>query len=193
MAFSLSRKHASSRRLSLIARWWGDLLYYWRTSRRLPWLFAAGSMLVLGSFAMLVHAMVGNDAKQRELTCLAKNVYYEARGEPLDGQFGVAEVTLNRVADPRYPETICEVVYQKRWDYLRKRHVSAFSWTEFDRVDEPQGHAWTTAMSVADAAFHGRRAQTLQGAVHFHAVHIQPSWSQGKEPVATIGRHTFYR
>ncbi|KPK33235.1 MAG: hypothetical protein AMJ66_05650 [Betaproteobacteria bacterium SG8_40] len=142
---------------------------------------------------MLMHAVAANDTKQRELTCLAKNVYYEARGEPLEGQFGVAEVTMNRVVDSRYPGTICEVVYQQRWDYLRKRNVGAFSWTEFDMVEEPQGRAWTTAMSVADAAFHGRRTQMLQGAVHYHAEHIQPSWSRGKEPVARIGRHTFYR
>ncbi len=177
----------------MIARWWGDLVFYWRTSNRLAWLFAGGSAVVVTLFAMLMHAMVENDTKQRELTCLAKNVYYEARGEPLEGQYGVAEVTMNRVVDPRYPETICEVVYQQRWDYLRKRHVSAFSWTEFDLVEEPRGRAWATAMSVADAAFHGHRTQMLQGAVHYHAAHIRPSWSRGKEPVARIGRHMFYR
>lgn len=193
MVFKRSRKNASSRGVPVIALWWGDLLYYWHTSKHLPWLLAGCSVLVVALFTMLMHAVVEGDNKQRELTCLAKNVYYEARGEPLEGQFGVAEVTMNRVLDPRYPETVCEVVYQQRWDYIRKRHVSAFSWTEFDTVEEPQGREWTIAKSVADAAFHGRRTQTLQGAVHFHATHIQPSWSQGKEPVARIGRHMFYR
>ena len=177
----------------MIERWWGDLVFFWHTSKRLPWLLGGGSVFVVGLFAILMHAVVESGTKQRELTCLAKNVYYEARGEPLEGQFGVAEVTMNRVVDSRYPETICEVVYQQRWDYLRKRHVSAFSWTEFDMVEQPRGRAWTTAMSVADAAFHGRRTQSLQGAVHYHAVHIRPSWSRGKEPVAKIGRHMFYR
>jgi N-acetylmuramoyl-L-alanine amidase len=169
------------------------MLFFWHTSHRLPWLLAGGSLVVVSLFTALMLDMVRNDTKQRELTCLAKNVYYEARGEPLEGQHGVAEVTMNRVVDSRYPATVCEVVYQQRWDYLRKRHVSAFSWTEFDSVEQPQGSAWTTAIAVADSAFHGRRSQTLEGAVHYHATHIRPSWARGKEPVARIGRHIFYR
>ena len=165
------------------------MLFFWHTSHRLPWLLAGGSLVVVSLFTALMLDMVRNDTKQRELTCLAKNVYYEARGEPLEGQHGVAEVTMNRVLDSRYPATVCEVVYQQRWDYLRKRHVSAFSWTEFDSVEQPQGSAWTTAIAVADSALHGRRSQTLEGAVHYHATHIRPSWARGKEPVARIGRH----
>jgi N-acetylmuramoyl-L-alanine amidase len=137
--------------------------------------------------------MVTGDIERRELTCLAMNVYYESRGEPLQGQFGVAEVTMNRVADPRYPDTVCEVVYQKRWDYLRKRDVGAFSWTEFDEVPRPQGTAWQGAIEVADTMFSGTREPVLDGAVHYHATHIRPSWSRGKEPVAKIGQHVFYR
>ena len=169
------------------------MLFVWRTSERAPWFAAASVAMVLALFTTVMHAMVTNDTKRRELTCLAMNVYYESRGEPVEGQFGVAEVTMNRAADPRYPNTICEVVHQKRWDYLRKRHVSAFSWTEFETVPEPEGAAWQRAVAVADAAFYGRRAQRLEGAVHYHALHIRPSWSRGKEPVARIGQHVFYR
>jgi spore germination cell wall hydrolase CwlJ-like protein len=121
------------------------------------------------------------------------NVYHEARGEPVEGQYGVAEVTMNRVADPRYPDSVCGVVYQQRWDYLRKRHVSAFSWTELDTVEVRDGEAWQTAMLVAETTLDGDHDRVLEGAVHYHAAYIRPSWARGKRPVARIGRHLFYR
>ena len=180
------------RRVPLLKRWWSDLLYRWRTSRRVPWILAGVSAMVLTLFASVMHAMVRGDVQRRELTYLAMNVYYESRGEPLEGQYGVAEVTMNRVADPRYPDTVCEVVYQKRWDYLRKRDVSAFSWTEFDMVPHPEGTAWESAKLVARATLRGERQPMLDGAVHYHSVYIRPSWSAGRKPVARIGRHVFY-
>lgn len=187
-----SRK-SSYRRTPLLKRWWGDLAYHWHTGARLPWILAGSVVVVLTAFSSVMHAMVARDAKQRDLTCLAMNVYHEARGEPVAGQYGVAEVTMNRVADPRYPDSVCGVVYQERWDYLRKRHVSAFSWTEFDTVEAPEGEAWQTAMVVAETTLDGDHDQVLEGAVHYHAAHIRPSWARGKQPVARIGRHLFYR
>lgn len=125
--------------------------------------------------------------------CLALNVYYESRGEPIEGQYAVAEVTMNRVASLRYPASVCEVVHQKRWDYLRKRYVSAFSWTEFDEVDAPQGEAWQVAREVAQTVYSGRKEFVLAGAMHYHASYIRPSWSRGKKPVARIGKHLFFK
>ncbi len=159
----------------------------------MPWILAGTVCSFFGLFAFVTHQILASDARQRDLTCLAINIYHEARGEPLEGQFGVAEVTINRVADPRYPASICEVVHQKRWDHLRKRYVSAFSWTEFDVLEKPKGDAWQQALTVARASLDGDRGQTLDGAVHYHATHIRPSWSRGKQPVARIGRHLFYR
>jgi spore germination cell wall hydrolase CwlJ-like protein len=150
-------------------------------------------VVVLALFGTFMHAMMKREINRRELTCLAMNVYYEARGEPIDGQHGVAGVTMNRVLDSRYPNSICNVVHQKRWDYLRKRYVGAFSWTEFDSVPEPEGEAWHRAVEVAEAAIERRGEPMLQGAVHYHAQHIRPSWSRGKKPIAKIGRHVFYR
>jgi len=183
----------SARRTPLLKRWWGDLVYRWQTGARLPLLLSGSVIALLMVFTLVMRAMVSNDLKQRDLTCLAMNVYHEARGEPLEGQFGVAEVTMNRVSDPRYPDSVCEVVYQKRWDYLRKRQVSAFSWTEFDTVDVPEGEAWQRAVSVAEATLSGDHADSLDGAIHYHAAYIRPSWTRGKQPVAKIGRHVFYR
>lgn len=169
------------------------MLFWWKTSDRAPWYVAGGAAMALTLFTTVMHAMVANDTNRRELTCLAMNVYYEARGEPVEGQHGVAAVTMNRVLDSRYPNTICKVVHQKRWDYLRKRNVSAFSWTEFDSVPEPEGEAWHRAVEVAEAAIHRRGEPMLDGAVHYHARRIRPSWARGKKPVARIGRHVFYR
>jgi spore germination cell wall hydrolase CwlJ-like protein len=162
-----------------------------------------------GFFSLVVGALVlaftgvsqSKEAKQaaarefhaRSLDCLARNVYYEARGEPSAGQYAVAEVTMNRKASPQYPKTICEVVHQKNWDPLRKRYVGAFSWTEFDALDAPAGDAWLRAVKVAEDVYYQRRQATMPGALHFHATHIQPDWSRERKRVARIGRHVFYR
>lgn len=132
-------------------------------------------------------------AEKQTLTCLARNVYFEARGEPLAGQYAVAEVTMNRKASPRYPDTVCEVVHQKRWDAIRGRYVGAFSWTEFDALDEPSGEEWEQAWKIAEAVYYGRAAPKLEGALFFHATYIRPSWAKEKQTVARIGRHVFYR
>jgi spore germination cell wall hydrolase CwlJ-like protein len=129
----------------------------------------------------------------RSLECLARNVYYEARGESLAGQYAVAEVTMNRKAAPRYPKTVCAVVYEKNWDSLRGRWVGAFSWTELDRLDEPRGPEWQRAVAVAEAVYYQKRAPAMPGVTHFHATNVQPDWSKDRQRVARIGRHVFYR
>jgi len=132
-------------------------------------------------------------ARSRELACLARNVYYEARGEPLAGQYAVAEVTMNRKASPLYPQSVCAVVYQKNWDALRGRYVGAFSWTEFSTLPEPSGTDWKRAQQVAQEVYDGRHEADLQGAMFFHATYIKPSWAKEKKLVARIGGLAFYR
>jgi spore germination cell wall hydrolase CwlJ-like protein len=133
------------------------------------------------------------EAHKQNLTCLARNVYFEARGEPLAGQYAVAEVTMNRKASRLYPRTVCEVVYQKNWDPLRKRYVGAFSWTELNALPEPAGEEWERAWRVAEAVYYGREAPRLNGALHYHATYIKPNWANEKRRVALIGKHIFYR
>ena len=187
------RRRRSDRRIPLVTKWWGHVRFLWDTGSRLPLVLGAVASVAMVLFATLMHAMMAGDNGRRELACLALNVYYESRGEPLEGQYAVAEVTMNRVADPRYPDTVCEAVYQKKWDYLRKRYVGAFSWTELDHNARPRGEAWERALSVAELTYAGSRTSVLDGAVHYHASHIRPSWSRGKKPVARIGRHLFYK
>lgn len=131
--------------------------------------------------------------ERRNLICLAWNVYFEARGEPIAGQYAVAEVTMNRKASGRYGDSICGVVYQQNWDPIRKRYVGAFSWTERKTVPLPAGEQWERALQVAEAVYYGQEPSKLHGVMHFHAVHIKPDWAADRKPVARIGRHVFYR
>jgi len=132
-------------------------------------------------------------ARDAELRCLAENVYYEARGEPLAGQYAVAEVTMNRVASSLFPKSVCEVVHEKRWDARRKRQVGAFSWTEIDSLGRPRGAAWHQAREVAKAVYDGTHTPSVPNALYYHAKYIKPSWAKPSRRVATIGSHVFYR
>jgi N-acetylmuramoyl-L-alanine amidase len=134
-------------------------------------------------------------AQQRsvDLRCLAENVYFEARGEPLDGQYAVAEVTLNRSRSKYFPRTVCGVVHQSGWDPIRRRHVAHFSWTELGPLSPQDGVAWKQAMAVAKAAYDNTYMPVVPGALFYHATSINPTWARSKRTVATIGNHIFYR
>ncbi|MGH8707013.1 MAG: cell wall hydrolase [Burkholderiales bacterium] len=136
---------------------------------------------------------LARDTERQNIECLARNVYHEARGEPPEGQYAVAEVTMNRKASGRHPDTVCEVVHEKRWDVIRNRYVGAFSWTEFYAVPEPRGQAWEFAQKVAEDVYYQRAPARVDGATYFHATYINPSWARTQKRVARIGRHVFYR
>ena len=152
---------------------------------------AVFALLVMGVLAVAADSALGfRDVRQaavrdfhaRSIDCLARNVYYEARGEPLRGQYAVAEVTMNRKSALGYPKTVCEVVYQK----------AAFSWTG-ERVGRPAGAEWRRALKIADDVYYQRHAATLPGVTHYHATNVRPEWSKERRRVARIGRHVFYR
>jgi N-acetylmuramoyl-L-alanine amidase len=128
-----------------------------------------------------------------DLQCLAENVYFEARGEPLAGQYAVAEVTLNRTRTQNFPHTVCGVVHEMRWDPNRGRPVADFSWTELGSLAPPDGAAWRQAMAVASAAYDELHAPLVPGALFYHAVSVRPAWAKTRRAVATIGNHIFYR
>jgi N-acetylmuramoyl-L-alanine amidase len=127
-----------------------------------------------------------------DLQCLAENVYFEARGEPLQGQFAVAEVTLNRTRAPNFPHTICGVVHERRWDPGRRRFVADFSWTELGEMSAQPGPAWKQAMAVATAAYDDTHDPIIPGALFYHATTVRPGWARTRKAVATIGNHVFY-
>jgi len=169
------------------------LRIFWYRLDKAALAFAAFFGLVIGALAFAAGVVfMQREAEQlrqrefhaRHLDCLARNVYYEARGEPSAGQYAVAEVTMNRKASRHYPKTVCEVVYQKE----------AFSWTELSMLEPPDGAAWVRAIQVAEDVYYQRRPRTLQpNVLHFHATYVRPDWSQEKQRVARIGKHVFYR
>lgn len=181
-----------------------------RRSLRLLWyrvdreaiVFAAIVGALLTGFALVLQATFAHrdavresalQSVKRELGCLARNVYFEARGEPEAGQYAVAEVTMNRKASARFPDSVCAVVYQKNWDALRGRFVGAFSWTELGALPAPDGRDWERARRVARDVYFGRRAPQLNGAMYYHAIGITPAWAKEKKLVARIGAHLFYK
>ena len=182
----------SARRVPLLYGWWNSARFFWHTRNKAPWIAFLVVGMIITTFSALAYLLESNRSEKRELTCLALNVYYEARGEPLAGKYAVAEVTINRMVSGRYPGTVCEVVYEKRWDRLRKRYVGAFSWTEFDLVPHPEGEQWRRAKEVAEAVYFRRQPPQLNGALHYHATYIRPSWARGQQPIARIGGHVFY-
>lgn len=117
----------------------------------------------------------------REMHCLVKNIYYESRGESVLGQEAVAKVTLNRVKDSRFKNTICKVVYEPK----------QFSWT----IKPPKGKinlkAWKQAEDVAYRVITGQTSLVNFKATHFHTKFVQPGWRDVRK-VAKIGNHIFY-
>jgi len=185
-----------------IAHWRRRFALFWYGGDKAPWLFVVVVAVVIGGLVFGLQTVIGyqderrkrvRDFHKQSVLCLARNIYYEARGEPVAGQYAVAEVTMNRRASRRYPNTVCEVVYQKNWDPLRGRYVGAFSWTEFDSLPDPKGEDWQRALAIAEAVYYERYTPTLKGATHFHANYIKPDWAKEKYRVAKIGRHIFYK
>jgi spore germination cell wall hydrolase CwlJ-like protein len=126
-----------------------------------------------------------------ERHCLANGVYFEARGEPILGQKAVAQVILNRVRNPAYPNSICGVVYQNQ----RKRNACQFSFAcdgIRDRVNSPKH--WRHAVNVANSAIDGKFwLRSVGSASHYHADYVWPKWRRKMRKMTKIGRHIFYR
>ncbi|TDX98174.1 cell wall hydrolase [Thiohalophilus thiocyanatoxydans] len=184
---------------------WPSTWYGWRLGLQSWWYTRDKSRLTLMSivFAVLlamplgIHGLISHaqDSKQAlyDLRCLTQNIYHEARGESAAGQYAVAEVTLNRVASRHFPDTICKVVHEQRWDSIRKRHVGAFSWTELELKADAGDPAYKTARKIAEDVYYQRNEPRVEDALFYHATYIRPSWARTKTKVASIGQHIFYK
>jgi len=122
--------------------------------------------------------------------CLALNMFFEARNEPLVGRQMVAEVTLNRVASKSYPNTICEVVWQK----------NQFSWTHDGLSDDPtklgylDREAWKEIKMTAQIILSDPDQYLPKtGATHYHADYVWPYWTDDMEYLGKVGTHLFYK
>ena len=140
--------------------------------------------------------------RKKQLTCLAKNIYFEARNEPFVGQFAVALVTLNRVHDTDFPNTVCEVVYEgiHTASGFPKRDRCQFSWYCDGASDEVRNQrAWEMVQKTANLAmlkYSKMKAEGLdytEGARIYHTFEVNPRWSKVYPVVGRIGDHIFYR
>ena len=127
---------------------------------------------------------------QDDTTCLAQAVYYEARSESLVGQEAVAQVVMNRTRDPRFPTSVCGVVFEQTGRYATCQFSFACDGS-MDRLAEPA--AWQRAHAVAAQALHGFVLKPMQYATHFHASYVTPYWGSRLIRVGRIGHHIFYQ
>ena len=122
--------------------------------------------------------------------CLAQAIYFEARGEPIEGQVAVAQVVLNRVANPRYPDSICGVVFQNEWH----RNRCQFSFACDGRSDRPKEAAsWDQSRRIAHLVLSERVRDFSLSATHYHAKYVTPKWASRLHETAEVGLHVFYR
>jgi spore germination cell wall hydrolase CwlJ-like protein len=117
------------------------------------------------------------------LMCLSMNVYWEARDQSIAGQVAVAQVTMNRVHSPNFPDSVCGVVYQHK----------QFSWYWDGKSDVPQEQeAWDRAQMVSMGVLAGSGHGDLDGVMNYHALYVKPYWAENMQVVAQIGDHVFY-
>ncbi|MCO6409553.1 cell wall hydrolase [Hoeflea alexandrii] len=137
--------------------------------------------------ATALPAKTFSEAEQR---CLAAGIYFEARGESVKGQAAVAQVILNRVRNPTYPNTVCGVVYQN--DNWRNRCQFSFACDGIkDRVRSPKH--WDVAEEIALATTAGKIwLKEVGSSTHYHATYVRPPWAKRMRKVGKIGLHIFY-
>ena len=140
------------------------------------------------STSVILH--LPDEEKQKAITCLAQAIYYEARGETLEGQRAVGNVVLNRVSNPRYPKTVCGVVFQNE----HARHRCQFSFACDGLSDHPpNSRSWRHAKRLAEKMLTGKRRDDTGNATHYHANYVQPPWAAELQPTVDIGHHLFYK
>lgn len=128
--------------------------------------------------------------RDKQLMCLTKNIYFEAATEPFEGKVAVAQVTLNRTESGKFPDDICDVVFQKT--RVLDKVVCQFSWycekgPKIARKDEKYKESEEVAKKVLLENF---RLPSLHGAMYYHADYVSPNWN--KPRITKIGRHIFY-
>ena len=142
--------------------------------------------------------------RHTEATCLAKNMYYEARNQGLAGQLAVSLVVMNRVKDSRYPNTVCGVVEQgptreswkKNGTFYPIKNRCQFSWYCDGKSDDPKEP--TTYKRLLDLALvlvydDIQIVDFTEGATHYHADYVYPAWRKSKTKTVEIADHIFYR
>ena len=136
--------------------------------------------------------------------CLALNTYHEAKNQSLVGQVATAQVVMNRVEDNRFPNTICEVVKQgptrPSWEDPKKeypiKHRCQFSWYCDGKSDDPKNKKkYKFFLDLSRDLVYGNMkvVDITEGATHYHATYVRPSWAKTKKRTTRIEKHIFYR
>ncbi len=135
------------------------------------------------SLAAAVAAQAVPGSVDADLSCLAGAIYFESKGEPLDGQLAVANVVINRMNSGRFPRTICGVVTQPgQFSFVRGGRMPSVS------IANP---AYRKALAVAQVAMERHWESPVANALFFHARRVAPGWRLTR--VGTVGAHIFYR
>ena len=128
---------------------------------------------------------------EKNLSCLALNIYREAGHEPFEGKVAVAQVTLNRTQHPQFPNSVCEVVYQK--NSFMGKVVCQFSWycDSVHKMRPINKEAYDESYRVAKMVYlEDFKLESVKSALYYHADYVNPNW--GKKKVTKIGAHIFY-
>ncbi|NKB63359.1 MAG: hypothetical protein GKR95_14980 [Gammaproteobacteria bacterium] len=125
-----------------------------------------------------------NPPRGQEIGCLAMNIYHEGRGESPKGRAAIAAVTMNRVSNPDYPDTVCEVVWQRK----------QFSWTQIAARHHVirNFESWDVALTTARLFLDGAKLWKIGHATHYHAENVEPYWASTQTLVGKVGSHYFY-
>lgn len=146
----------------------------------------------LANIEAVTGSSVTAEVRERQLGCLAKNIYNEAGNEPFEGRVGVAQVTMNRAESGKFPSDICGVVYQKNIVY--EKVICQFSWF-CDRaimVRPVNKASYDESMEVAKKVLlEGYRLPGLKDAIYYHSDYINPKWPYTR--ITQIGHHIFYK
>ncbi|VAW05057.1 Cell wall hydrolyses involved in spore germination [hydrothermal vent metagenome] len=135
------------------------------------------------SLRQLVQQQSTSGTLNTQMQCLAGTVYFESKGESLAGQLAVARVVMARAASPRFPNSICGVVYQRR-------QFSFIRGGKMPRINTGGRH-WRNAVAIAKIATNDGWKSPVEGALFFHARYVSPGWRLKR--MATIDNHIFYR
>jgi spore germination cell wall hydrolase CwlJ-like protein len=125
-----------------------------------------------------VRAAAVND---RELDCMTRVMLYEAGNEGRAGMMAVGHVVLNRVRSPRFPDSVCSVIYQRG----QFSSIRSFS--------HPRNARWQRAEALARDVMAGETGSNVGTALYFHATRVRPAYVQNRVRVGTVGNHVFYR
>jgi hypothetical protein len=128
---------------------------------------------------------------EKDLSCLTRAIYYEASGESRKGKIAVANVVMNRLNDPRFPKTVCGVVYQRAT--VNGILMYQFSWAALKDFIAPNNKAWKESEDIALSVLTEGQPDDIikkSNALYFHNIDVDPSWRLRK--IIQIGRHIFY-